>query len=368
MIGRSFIRFTGFLVSAVILQACSAVPEPQRRPPVTIPFPRPKPAPPRPTQPPLNPRPASQAAPLAMVDTIRSLWAAYPDRVGISVMRSDGSWVIEHRGAELFPQQSVSKLWVAITLMEAVDQGRLRLSDPVTVTKSDLVVFSTAMEQLIGTSGFQTTLGELLERTLTKSDNTANDFLLRKVGGPTAVRAMLAAKGLSGIRFGPGENLLQAGTAGVVWQDGYRAGKSFQAARAKLSDTERQQAMDRYLADPPDGASPTAIGRALLKLKRNELLSAESTRHILTLMANSETGKQRLRAGTPMGWGFAHKTGTGQDFQGRTAGYNDVSVLSAPDGTIYSVVVMIADTTRPVPERMQFMQGISSTVGATHQR
>ncbi len=276
--------------------------------------------------------------------------------------------MIDHRGAELMPQQSVSKLWVAITLMDGVDNGRFRLSDPVTVTKSDLVVFSTAMEQLVGDSGFQTTLGELLERTMMKSDNTANDFLLRRVGGPTAVRAMLAAKGLGPIRFGPGENLLQAGTAGVVWQESYKLGKAFQFARSKLSDDERSRAMSRYVADPPDGASPMAIARALLKLKRNELLSADSTRHLLTLMANSETGKQRLRAGTPIGWGFAHKTGTGQDFQGRTAGYNDVSLLTAPDGTSYAVVVMIADTTRPVPARMEFMQGISATVGANHIR
>jgi beta-lactamase class A len=135
-----------------------------------------------------------------------------------------------------------------------------------------------------------------------------------------------------------------------------------------LSDATRKAAMDRYVSDPPDGASPVAIARALLKLKRGELLSSNSTQHILRLMAASETGKQRLRAGTPLGWGFAHKTGTGQDFQGRTAGYNDVSLMTAPDGTSYAVVVQIADTTQPVPDRMQFMQGISATVGANHQR
>jgi beta-lactamase class A len=110
------------------------------------------------------------------------------------------------------------------------------------------------------------------------------------------------------------------------------------------------------------------IARALLKLKRGDLLSPVSTAHLLRLMAASETGKQRLRAGTPLGWGFAHKTGTGQDFKGRTAGYNDVSLMTAADGTVYAVVVMIADSFQPVPERMQFMQGISATVGANHIR
>ena len=303
-----------------------------------------------------------------MVEGIRSIWASYPDRAGIAIARADGSWMIEHRGGELMPQQSVSKLWVAITLMEGVDQGRYRLSDQVTVRKADIVVFSSAMAGLVGETGFETSLGALLKRAMTVSDNTANDFLMRHVGGPQAVRAMLSSKGLGAIRFGPGENLLQAGTAGLPWREEYREGKKFQAARALLSDETRRKAMDAYLASPPDGAAPLAIARALLRLKLGELLSPDSTLHLLSLMEASETGKQRLKAGVPFGWTFAHKTGTGQDFQGRTAGYNDVSLMTAPDGTSYAVVVMIADTVRPVPERMQMMQGVSATVGANHRR
>ncbi len=357
------LRSVSFFLLALVLHGCESVPEPERRPPVFIPAPKPRPRPPQQSD-----VSATIAAPAGMVEGIRSLWSSFPDRVGIAIARADGSWIIGHRADELMPQQSVSKLWVAITLMDGVDQGRWRLSDNVTVNSSDVVVFSASMQELIDADGFQTTLGELLERALTKSDNTANDFLLRRVGGPSAVRAMIAGKGLGAIHFGPGENLLQAGTAGLDWRESYRDGKAFQAARKKLSAETRQKAMERYLADPPDGAAPGAIARALLKLKRNELLSPESTRHILNLMAASETGKLRLRAGVPLGWSFAHKTGTGQDFQGRTAGYNDVALMTAPDGTSYAVVVQIADTTQPVPDRMQFMQGISSTVGANHRK
>jgi beta-lactamase class A len=115
-----------------------------------------------------------------------------------------------------------------------------------------------------------------------------------------------------------------------------------------------------------DGATPNGIARGLIKLKRGELLSTESTARLLSLMAASETGKLRLHAGVPPGWGFAHKTGTGQDLGGRTAGYNDVSIMTAPDGTAYAVVVQIADTRRPIPERQIFMQRISSSVATYH--
>jgi beta-lactamase class A len=303
-----------------------------------------------------------------MVAGIRSLWAAYPDRAGIAVIRADAPWSISHRGDEAMPQQSVSKLWVALTFLQGVDEGRWSLDEPVTVRRSDVTVFSTAMAGLVGQTGYATSYRNLLDLSMTKSDNTANAVLLSKAGGPSAVRAMLAAKGLTGIKFGPGEHLLQAGTAGLEWKEEYREGRKFQAARALLSDEARKAAMDAYVSNPPDGASPIAIARALLRLNKGELLSASGTRLLVGLMQRSETGRQRLKAGVPLDWTFGHKTGTGQDFKGRTAGYNDVSFMTAPDGTTYAIVVQIADTTRPVPERQQLMQGVSSLVTANHQR
>jgi beta-lactamase class A len=301
-----------------------------------------------------------------MVEGIRALWVGFPDRTGIAVMRADAPWTIAHRGAELMPQQSVSKLWVAIAVMDAVDRGQFRLSDPVTVTKEDITVFSRSAQARVGPDGWATSIGELLERALTVSDNTANDVLLRRVGGADAIRSMIAAKGLGSIRFGGREHVLQSGTAGLEWKEEYRQGQAFQAARAKLADETRKGAMDRYVANPPDGAAPAAVARALLRLKAGELLSASSTAHVLRLMAASETGRARLKGGVPVGWGYAHKTGTGQDFKGRTAGYNDVALMTAPDGTIYAIAVMIADTTQPVPRRQELMQGISALVAANH--
>lgn len=356
------------LTFSIAISACATgdlVPRPVAAAPRPIAFP----APPRPAPAPMPATSrAAPEAPDAVVEGIRALWASYPDRAGIAIIRDDLDWSIAHRGGEPMPQQSVSKLWVAITLMQAVDDGRLRLSDPVTVGKSDLTVFSRAADGMTGANGWQTTLGTLLERALTKSDNTANDVLLRRVGGPDAVRAMIAAKGLGAIRFGGGEHLLQAGTAGVVWREEYRRGQAFQSARALLPEATRRTAMDRYVTDPPDGAAPIAIARALLRLAKGELLSPDSTRRVLRLMTDSQTGRARLRGGVPYDWKFAHKTGTGQDLRGRTAGYNDVGVMTAPDGTLYAVVVMIADTTRPIVLRQQLMQGVSATVAANHYR
>ena len=60
------------------------------------------------------------------------------------------------------------------------------------------------------------------------------------------------------------------------------------------------------------------------------MLSPASTQHVLATMANTRTGAQRLKGGLKPGWKCAHKTGTGQNYNGTVAGYNDVGILTAP--------------------------------------
>ena len=173
---------------------------------------------------------------------------------------------------------------------------------------------------------------------------------------------MIEAKRLGDIRFGPGERLLQSRTAGLTWQPSYALGNAFEVARSRLTAEQRTAALDAYVADPPDGAEPLAIADALSRFARGELLSETSTRILLDTMGNSVTGRARLRAAIPGDWQIAHKTGTGQDLGSRNAGFNDVGLLTAPDGTRYAIAVMIGDTTRPMRERQQLIQAVASAV------
>ncbi len=301
--------------------------------------------------------------PRQLQTAIEALARNFDGRAGIAVRAVDEGWTVEAGGRQRLPQQSVSKLWVAFTLLDLRDQGKIRLDDPVTVLPSDLTLFHQPIAYLVAKTGrFDTTVGGLLTRALTQSDNTANDRLLTLVGGPPAVRRMIAAKRLGDIRFGPGERLLQAGTAGLVWQPAFSIGNAFSIARSRLSPAARAAALDRYVADPPDGAAPLAIADALARAARGELLSETSTRILLDTMGASRTGHARLRAAVPAGWQIAHKTGTGQDLGRRNAGFNDVGLLTAPDGRRYALAVMIGDTVRPIRERQMLIQNVASTV------
>lgn len=314
--------------------------------------------------PPPAPKPK---APEALTADIAALGRNFDGRVGIAVRSIDQGWMVESNGDVRLPQQSVSKLWVAMTVLDARDAGRLSLDDPIVLTRDDFTIFHQPVAALIKGDGYHTTVGELLRRALTMSDNTCNDRLLRYVGGPAAVRAFILRKGLGDIRFGPGEKLLQSRTAGLEWKPEYAFGDAFSRARARLPQTARIEAFERYVADPPDGAAPIAIAGALAKLKRYELLSRSSTDLLIGTMEMSKTGKQRMHGAVPGDWSFGHKTGTGQDLAGRTAGYNDVGLLMAPDGRSYAVAVMIGDTPRPIPQRQALMQAVVMAVIASHE-
>jgi beta-lactamase class A len=306
-------------------------------------------------------RPAVGQPPAGLENLINEQWRLFPGKTGVAIMRIDGGdWVTGRRLGDLFPQQSVSKTWVAMTVLDQVDQGKLRLDQRVRITRNDLAVFHQPIRDRVVTTGeIEESVLSLLEQAIRASDNTANDSLLRTVGGPQAVRSFIARKNLGAIRFGPGERLMQSAIAGVEWRQEYAFGRRFYAARDAVPYAQRKSALDRYLADPVDGASPEAIVRALSRLAKGELLSPDSTRLLLDIMSRTSSGPNRLKAGVPAGWRFLHKTGTGQILSPVSTGYNDIGIMTAPDGTRYAVAV---------PDRMAFMQFVSRTVATYHER
>ncbi len=361
-------KFIGlYCASAMLLAGCQALPDISKikLPPVPG---RQKPAPSSPQTPNLPPpTPRTAATPESLDQIINARWRIFPGKTGVAVHRVGSDWTIGARLDDLFPQQSVSKTWVALSILDQIDNGILRMDQKVRVTREDFAVFhSPVRDRVMADGALDTDIRGLLEFSITESDNTANDKLLRLAGGPSAIRAFIAKHNLGAIRFGPGERLLQSGIAGLEWRQEYAIGNAFFEARDKIPLAKRREALNRYIADPVDGASPRAIVMALDKLASGSLLSPQSSQFMLGLMGRVKSGPQRLKAGVPAGWSFAHKTGTGQVLSPVATGYNDIGVMTAPDGTRYAVAVLLSDTTISIPERMEFMQFVSKAVGDFH--
>ncbi len=348
--GRSILG--GLLIGGVAMAALSAVPSPPWTPTADLlsaPAPR---------------GPPTQEEILRA--EIEQLGAAFDGEAGIAVLDVSEGWAVNFNGDAHLPQQSVSKLWVAITVLNGVDRGDFALTDTVVIRKEDLSIFHQPIRDRVGPGGYRASLSQLLAAQIQQSDNAANDALIRKVGGPWAVQVAIVSKSLGEIRFGPGEKEMQTRAAGLTWKPEYSFGRTFWEDRDKLPPAERRAALDAYLANPPDAASALDIVDTLARLHGGDLLSPESTAYLLKLMAGTETGAGRLRGGLAPGWTLQHKTGTGQVMGRLATGHNDVGLLTAPDGKVYAVAVMIGQSRASFDTRQALMRDVARAIIASH--
>jgi beta-lactamase class A len=310
----------------------------------------------------IEPAPSGPAPPAGLAQRIQALGRSFGGRVGIAVRSVEGGWSANFGAGGIFPQQSVSKLWVAAAVLDQVDAGTMRLSDKITLTPKDLTIFHQPIRKRIGGGSYTASIGELMHLALTQSDNTANDVLFRRVGGQDGVGRFLAQHDLSEIAIGPGEKTLQTKAAGMVWDDRFSYGRTFWHVRETVPLDIRAKAIGDYVTNPPDAATPAAIAHALARLQHGDLLTPASTATLLDMMHQSKTGPDRLRAGLSPGWALAHKTGTGQVLGYYATAYNDVGILTSPTGNHYALVVMIASTQQPVPVRQALMAEVTRAV------
>ena len=256
-------------------------------------------------------------------------------------------------------------MWVALTILEQEAAGKLSLDKRIRVSGDDVVVFSQPLKRYLdGRDSFEMPIRELLAHAINASDNLANSVLLHLAGGPKSINKMLDRRKVTSIRFGPGEVLLQSAIAGVEWKPQYRQGNAFKAQRSRIPMEKREAALAAYLEAPLDGAAP---GTIVLVLKRfSERGPNDPGAKLLKLMEGTYTGKSRLRSGLAPHWSLAHKTGTGQILSPVSTGYNDIGIMTAPDGTRYALAIMMGSTTASIPQRMGFMQFVSRTTAIYH--
>lgn len=283
--------------------------------------------------------------------------------VGIGVLDLDTGESWFRNGKQWFPMQSVFKLPVGIVVLKLVDEGKLSLNQTVTITREQFVpAWSPILKEITGDRG-QFTVQYLLQRAVGDSDNTAADALVRLVGGPEQVTDILGRMNLRDIRVDRLEQQLQPDTVGLTnFRPELVDKQKYEEAVQQIPDAVKKAAMERYLTDPRDTATPEGMIDLLVKLQSRQLLSEDSTALLLKIMTDSPTGQQRLKAGLPPGWSIAHKTGTGENVVGIGIATNDVGLISSPTGRRVAIAVFIAGSKAPLEQRESVMSAVASAV------
>jgi beta-lactamase class A len=254
-------------------------------------------------------------------------------RVGVTVMVVEtGEPIASLHGGDRFPMQSVYKLPIAMAALEQVDRGTLSLDQAVRVDKKDFVSpgqYSPVRDQ--HPDGVTLPLRELLRLTVSESDGTTSDVVMRLAGGAPKVDAYLRALGIDSI---------------------------------KVVDTEQAMGRDQKLQyrnyATPDGA--VALLRAL---QTGKTLSDPSRALLQQLLTTGTRGNKRIAGQLPPGTVVAHKPGTGgRNRAGLTSATNDIGVITLPDGRHLAIAVFVSDAKANDAERDAVIASIAQAAWA----
>ena len=135
---------------------------------------------------PITPRPqpvtpAPVAAPAELRAQVAALARQFDGKAGIAIVSLRDGWEVGWNSTVLFPQQSCSKLWVAITALDAVDRGRVSLGDQVTMGRGDLTLFHQPIASKI-LGGGTTITRDVLPFSKTAAERGTHAYGLNSVG------------------------------------------------------------------------------------------------------------------------------------------------------------------------------------------
>lgn len=235
--------------------------------------------------------PASGPDPAARA--LAALEASAGGRLGVAFLDSATGQISGRRMSERFALCSTFKWPLSAVVLHAVEGGKLTLDQPVSYGASDLMPNSPVTQKNVAKGAM--TVAELMEATITTSDNAAANLLLPLIGGPAGMTERLRAWGDAVTRldrFEPDMNLVAN-------------------------------------EDPRDTTTPAAMTALLRTILFGDTLTPASRTRLVKWGAATTTGPKRLRAGLPADWRLSHKTGTGMA-PGMGNKYNDIAAVTPP--------------------------------------
>jgi beta-lactamase class A len=283
------------------------------------------------------------ATPMAPLQArLDGLAAAAPGRLEVAVLDLDSGARAAVRGQEPAPMASVFKLPTAVAVLHRAHRESIPLSTLVHVRWEERSPGWSPLGERVPPAGLDVTLDALIESMVGESDNTSADVLLRWMGGPGEVTAVLRQLGVGGLRVDRSERTIAYHAAGLLPPARPESLEALLSRVGSVPEARRLDALRRFSADPRDQASPEALVNLLAALDSGRLLEPAHTARLLEVMRATRTGPRRLRAGLPQDAVLAHKTGTGFSRRGFSVGVNDVGIVTG-GGRRLAIAVLLKD-------------------------
>lgn len=257
---------------------------------------------------------------------ITAIAASSKGKVGISIKILESGDTLSFHSDARYPMQSVFKFPIAVSLLRAVEKGRLNLDDKIPVTKKDLRKTVSALLEKYPNGNQKVSIREMLTDMVTLSDNNACDILMRVLGGPEKITADIHGVGVTDIMIVGDETQMNAD-----WGLQYR-----------------------------NWSKPSAQVQLLSLLYQGKLLSASGTKMLINLMEHTFVAPKRIRGLLPSGTVIAHRSGTsGTDEKGLSPATNDVGVITLPNGKHLAIAIFLSDSYLPDDKRDEVVAKIA---------
>jgi len=230
------------------------------------------------------------------------------------------------------PMQSVFKFPLAVAVLHRAEEGKLFpnqhpgqsldeiLNTPVRYLPGDVIPPPnySPLQDRYPQGDVDVPLRELITLSVSKSDNTASDILLRILGGPAVLDSYIHSLEISGFHVLDNEKSLHA--------------------------TNALQYRNTF--------SPRAATQLLRLMADRSPLTPASTRFLNDIMLNATSGPHRIHGDLPEGTPVAHKTGTSGTTDGMDAATNDIGLITLPNGRRLAIAIFITDA-RASPEAIE---------------
>lgn len=252
-------------------------------------------------------------------------------RIGVAVI-INGKDTVEMNGRRDFPMMSVFKFPQAIAVAEYCLSNNLSLSDTIAIHADEIKENTwSPMREKYGTKNLSIPLSEILEYSVSMSDNNACDILFRIIGGTKTADSLM---------------------------------KSLGFRHMEIINTEDEMHIDPYLCYQ-NRSTPIEMAGLFDAFYRMEMRHNSPVHEAIgSMMMSCETGKNRLpKPLENTNAVIGHKTGTGdKNSQGRIMAVNDAGYVFLPDGQGYAIAVFVADSSYDMAATESIISDISEIV------
>ena len=246
---------------------------------------------------------------------IENIASATTGKVGVAMMNIETHERVMLNENEPIPMQSVFKFPLAMAVLNQVDAGKLSLNQKIFVTKKELRTDTwSPLQKKYPDGNTEISIAELIQYTVSESDNNGCDILFKLLGGPKNVQNYIRKLGIKDMNIVGNEEDMQ-------------------------NDWNVQYA---------NSSTPIAMLQLLKKFNKKGILSSSSQDFLMKAMIDSPTGAKRLKYLLPKGTVIAHKTGTGgRNKAGLIGAINDAGIITLPNGQHLAIVVFVSNATEP---------------------